>query len=764
MKITRIKKIINIGTFAKFENGGSFEFDKITFFKANNTYGKTTLVNILQSLKENNNYIISNKTIPSIDENQRVEIVCKDDKQTNVNFESDKWQKNELKDELEIFGTDFIHKNIFTGLNISRENKEHFTDFVLGEKGVVLANKIEEEKKNLKGLKTELKNIFPTEINNLPKEQFEKFINFDISKFNKKEIEDKLIDFKKELREEQERLKEPQQILNLLDIEEYNNENINILVYFNNLNALFEKDFVSIQESALNKVKEHIDKNFKEEYKKHAENHIKNSIEYTKDLNNGNCVFCGQPLFNAVELIEAYNSIFSDEYKRFIEEIERDIKLNLDKIENFNFNESNKIKNILFNILKYQSYIKDKEFIEKLNLLQTHTNELENIENTLNQEKNDLLKKFKEESEIKKQKPYEKVDNINYTLDLTEYNDLLRNVILNIKDLKNKAFKFKESYKNTESVENKIKKLNETIVNYEKILKRINLDPKVEEYKKINADITKKEKEIIELEEKLRVEQNNYLNDYFDKVNSLFKKFGSRNFELEKVENRLGNKPVYFLKVMFHGQGISYNDLDKIFSESDRRALALAVFFAKIETYSSNELKNKIIILDDPITSFDNERSKLFISYLRDLYHKVSQIIIFTHYELFIAEYSKIVKKNIGYPKVIEFKRYNQNNVYTTIFNEFDLDYFLKSDYLKELEKIKKFIDYKIDNYELSNARKFLEDLYYPIFKDFISEEIYNKYYSELSSESHNFMNDNLEDKRNYLENMLKDLNLINNT
>ncbi len=755
MRIARIKKIINVGTFAKFENGGSFEFGKITFLKALNTYGKTTLVNILQSLKENsNNYIISNKTIPSIDENQKIEIVYKDDKkQTNVNFENDKWRKNELKDELEIFGTDFIHKNIFTGLNISRDNKENFTDFILGEKGVLLANKIEEEKKNLRELKTKLKKILPSEINNLSKEQFKKFIDFDISKFNKEEIENKLIDLKKELKEEQKRLKEPKQILNLPDIEEYNKKEINILDYFNNLNTLFEKDFTSIQESALSKVKEHIDKNFKDEYRNHAENYIKNSIEYTKDLNNGNCVFCGQPLSNAIELIEAYNSIFSEEYKKFIEEIEQDIKLNLVKIEKFVFNEINEIKKSLLNILEYKDYIKDEEFIKKINLLQNQINKLEEIENDLNQEKNNLFQNFKEKSKIKKQKPYEKIENIDYSLDLTEYNNLLENIILNIKDLKNKALKFKESYKNTKSIEDKIKKLDESIVSYEKILKRINLDPKVKEYKKINTNIAEKEEEIARLNKKLRIEQNRYLNDYFNKVNGLFKKFGSRNFELEKVENRLGDKPVYFLKVKFHGQEISYNDLDKIFSESDRRALALAVFFAKIETYTIDELKNKIIILDDPIASFDDNRIRNFIIYLGELYNKVSQIIVLTHYDLFLANYCKITNTK---PKVIKL---NRNNL-TTIFENFDLDYFLKSDYLKELQKINDFIERKIDNYEMSDARKFLEDLYYPIFKDFlpINKVEDHKYYKILSSDNHNSIPSTEEDKRNFLSDMLKEL------
>ena len=137
MEIKRIKTIQNIGTFAEFTGGGSLGFEKLTFIYGLNTYGKTTLTDIFQSLKDNNpSILISRKTIPSQASNQKVELSIRESsasRENDIKFENNSWSNDLLSKNLEVFGTEFIHKNLFTGLNILRENKENFTQFILGE-------------------------------------------------------------------------------------------------------------------------------------------------------------------------------------------------------------------------------------------------------------------------------------------------------------------------------------------------------------------------------------------------------------------------------------------------------------------------------------------------------------------------------------------------------------------------------------------------------------------------------------------------------
>ena len=138
--LKRIKIIKNIGVFS-YLTGGDIELEKLTFIYGFNTSGKTTLTDILQSLKSNDPGIIkSRKTIPEKNPEkniaQTVELSIKEDsdsKEENLLFKADSWSENSISKYLAIFGTEFIHKNIFTGLNIERDNQINLTGFILVE-------------------------------------------------------------------------------------------------------------------------------------------------------------------------------------------------------------------------------------------------------------------------------------------------------------------------------------------------------------------------------------------------------------------------------------------------------------------------------------------------------------------------------------------------------------------------------------------------------------------------------------------------------
>jgi wobble nucleotide-excising tRNase len=152
MQIKRIKQIKNIGTFSNFENGASIGFEKMTFIYGLNTCGKTTLSDIFDSYKTNDSSIIEKrKTIPEITTEQRVSMTLSDGEngESDVVYSGGFWSQNCEKPEMDVFGTDFIHKNVFTGLTIERQNKENFTNFILGNQGVQLAEKIKDKKKIL---------------------------------------------------------------------------------------------------------------------------------------------------------------------------------------------------------------------------------------------------------------------------------------------------------------------------------------------------------------------------------------------------------------------------------------------------------------------------------------------------------------------------------------------------------------------------------------------------------------------------------------
>ncbi|KPH93962.1 hypothetical protein AMS58_14395 [Pseudoalteromonas porphyrae] len=69
-----------------------------------------------------------------------------------------------------------------------------------------------------------------------------------------------------------------------------------------------------------------------------------------------------------------------------------------------------------------------------------------------------------------------------------------------------------------------------------------------------------------------------------------------------------------------------------LFSESDRRALALCIYLAKINKLSNEDKAKAILVMDDPVTSFDNERISSILNKLYEISPTIKQLFITTNY------------------------------------------------------------------------------------------------------------------------------------
>lgn len=784
MKIASIKEIKNIGTFASFLNGSPFRFEKLTFIYGYNTFGKTTLTDIFQSLKDNDSTILNSRlTIPQQQDSQKVSLSIKEgENEKNLVFQNDSWGQNNISNNIEIFGTEFIHKNLFTGLSIERKNKENFTQFILGNEGVQLAKSIADKKKELREKNIELKNIIPSFVKDKTKEEIKYFIEYSIQGLDKKDIDIELSKKKIEKQDEEKRLKEPQKILNLKNIDSYDVLEIKILNYFNNINSIFQKNYENIKEEALKKIDNHIKNNFNSV--NGAENWIKQGLSNCKDKEEGSCVFCGQNLNNAKDLINAYDSYFDDEYKKFISEIENNLKYNIKNVENYSFQQKNKLQGVVNSLLKFKDYIKNDDFKNKLIELEEKISQLN--EDDLISDKNFLLKDICALVEEKNKKPFEKIDEFGFNDffgKIEEYKIILSEIKVIIEILKSNVDEFKKQYENTSKIEEKIKvlkgEINELSFKKERIEQNQDCENCIKERKKV---ILLKD-DIKKLEDDLQDNQSIYLDIYFTKINELFKKLGSKNFKLEREDSGRGDMPVYSLKVKFHDQNISNEELRTVFSESDRRALELAIFWTKIDLKSVDEKNKTIVILDDPITSFDNNRVSNSIDLFKKSLNDLSQIIILTHYPSFIKHFCEKTKEDEA-----KFFRLQKNNT-TSFFENQNRKEFTESQYDKTFSKIYGYINREHNNCIKTDLRPFLENLYLPtlfakelnkaisegedisslslkinvIFND--REDVKNRFHGfreNLNPDSHIFTSNNEEDVRNFADDMVEYLYSFN--
>lgn len=781
MEIKSIKTIQNVGTFANFQNGAKLRFEKLTFIYGFNTYGKTTLTDIFQSIKDSDSSLISNrKTIPTQSSNQKIEINIKDDSgETCFKYENNTWNSNNLSKYLEIFGSEFIHRNLFTGLKTERENKENFTQFILGEDGVQQATEIATKKKDLGDKKRDIKHQVPHFAKDKSDIEIQKFLDISIDELDKEKFQKQLSVKQKYKQAEVERLKEPKQILNLPDIPTFQYLVSEIDLYIEKINEALKSDYSNIKEEIIKKIDQHILNSFKEA--DNALNWIKQGRERHKDTANGTCSFCGQSLNNAQELMNAYDLYFDEEYNKYITDIEKVCKDNLDLLEKTSFNYKVKIQDILTKILKYKELNKDDIFQKQISDLETKIGLID--EDGLNADKQEIIRNLKIQITEKLKKPYVSVREIdfkNVKMKSNKYQSLLNEIKTIIENLKNLSIEFKKQYKSMQVIQRKVESYDTEINILEMKIARISQNQECIDYQTAKNKIITLEADIPRLETELSTNQNNYLATYFAKIDKLFRRLGSRNFTLEQSTSTRGYSPVYFLEVKFHGQKINDENLKTVFSESDRRALALAVFWARIELKPSAEKSKTIVILDDPITSFDDNRITnsiiLFKESLESL-ESLSQIIILTHYPSFLKSFCERTKESSITTKFFKIEK----GVDSSKLEIEERETFTNSQYEKIFYKILGFIKGEHTNCIKTDLRPFLESLYLPtVFalnikkalsdgKDlssldktidaiFTNETVKNKFHSfrnNLNPDAHIFTSTNPEDVRNFANDMM---------
>ena len=163
--IANVKKVKDVGVFKDYETkktGLQKDFGKKNFIYGLNTYGKSTLCDIFKDVSDDATDRIQKRlTIPN-GTNQDIVINLSDGAGT-VKLNGSSRCNNKLKSKLMVFDTEFMINNVFNGTNLieDRTTKENFTEFILGDKGVALAQEIEELKREIKDEKAKLKGMVP---------------------------------------------------------------------------------------------------------------------------------------------------------------------------------------------------------------------------------------------------------------------------------------------------------------------------------------------------------------------------------------------------------------------------------------------------------------------------------------------------------------------------------------------------------------------------------------------------------------------------
>lgn len=657
--LKKITNITNVGRFKSFSwRNDNLSFKKNTFIYGKNTKGKSTLVSILKSLaNQNPDLVIWRKTFwTTTDQHVTLEIYW-----WNILFQNNAWN-NQCN--IKIFDNQYVYENIYSDEIIDPSKQEKIANIILWPEW----NRLEQEYQVAKRLCEENSQTKST----LTREYWKILWNtiFDFEGFRWLEIDPTLDHQIKQIQDQLDSYRNQVSIKQTI-------ESFLPTISIDINKTILEQTLEISSEAIQNHIKENMSWKKWDEVLKFLEIWTESLLTW----DNINCSYCGQPIDNqnTKQLIEAYKTMFSEQYQELNTETKKTI-------------EAFKWLEIWFKLWQFEKILSN--FGVKI--------EIEKKE-----EINQYVTDFLWELENKK-------DNLNYVIDFQS----LDNLKILLDEVNSQINPIMIQYSNPIDTNTKTEKEIE--------LKRLLLikerfNPtwmsKCDEYQRLQNtfDSTLKPAEERTFNAKVEYAQR-VLSWYESSINLILEKLRAdfRLCEFQVPENRREELKLFGIKFWDHRIELNWEENNCYFknslSDSDKRLLSFAFFIADIQ--KTENLDNYIIVFDDPMSSLDIDRKKMTIETIRDCLineqgQTPSQAIILTHEDSFFNMIYNTYRTNTESVFFkIDYNNLNNSSEIQTCDVEED---FVKTKHFKDLEKFKKYIDWEISWCSLSDLRIWLE-------------------------------------------------------
>ncbi|MGT0049998.1 AAA family ATPase [Helicobacter pylori] len=625
-----IKKIKSFKAFCGLDAIEMGEFKDYNVIFGNNGCGKTSLTRAFELLISKNKCIEKYRTI-STAESPSIEFECKDGSykiEPNSNIGAPSFK-------VEIYNSDFLHNNapfnsefglkklddgiiILEGSVLGEETKEinQLKDF---------KEKVEKEKKKIKDENSAEQESaikkYDEEIEKIRKEVTSKTIQIapneikinnicEVSKNKFKYQEDVLTNLEKDFDELDEAMKEFDDLKEMESPKDYQTIKVK-------LESLFSFDIDKETGQVSKEIKEHISKVGRE--------FIEKGIELQKEMPDNACPFCKQEIIN--NIIQAYTSYFNKSIEQFKQD-SLEVSGTLKKIlEQWN------IKEILQSFERFEPFMK-KDF---------STNK-ESLKNALEQIKV-LLEKLQKEVDkkegVKDKEKFQEIDK-----------------------------KLSENYEKLQKCAGETRNILNQKKEQKKKLEKLKKDLKEARIKKAKHDSYDSQKSKEEAERKLSVLncRHERLNRLLEKIDKKLKGlYDQKRPDIETINNYLKalNLPKYSLdkdyRIVLNSDALENSEAKIILSDGEKTTLAFAYFLARLKLfYKKEDLKNLVVVIDDPISSLDEQRiynttclvAKINQELAREKLsneENKAQVFVLTHNHTFMARLINMIGKHARY-------------------------------------------------------------------------------------------------------------------
>jgi len=685
--IKKVDKILNVWSFSFFDwdkvnpEKGNNPNDTIDTFKKNNIIfgengnGKSFLIKIFKSLDGQDVELIKHWDYPS--EKQEIKLILDDNSETL--FINSKWSNNILQDRFIIFDEYFVDKyvhslgpdNIDTSLRRQERGKNiiYLGNFASYNNEIdkidTLKNAISEKNEAyLKEKESEIntiisnKNITIEEIRE-NKNKIEKLKESDLQ--NRK---DKIEKEEKELNKISNAIKEKNKIKELLFLDEIDTGfSLMAKMIEEGKENEIEIDPLEIFSFTISKgLQTTLDKIY------HKKDFIKTGLSLL-DSKKGICPFCEQKIKNEdyIQIIKDYQKIFDQSFAEEEQNIKKLLSEYRKVLEGIrDLQTSTKNKNIMKQIIQFISL--DKELPDVF-ISDEDRDVIKNELNLILEKEKKILDEIRGSNVAQIRGIIEKTNKLT-----KEYNDLTKDVNEKIKQLKKDVTEGKLEVQKSDIVKD-ISELNKEIFFIEN-------KKSIERYFEIlrNYESNKKVVELLEklfklLKNKIIDEFKNFVSNYFSLIKSFVKEISPTMdiFEIEgesRYDRRSREATQCGFCIKYKGEECTRN-----LSEGEKQVIALSFFFAQLKKEND---KKKIIILDDPIRSFDAGKRKSTAEVIQRGTNDFEQLFIFTCDPLF-REFCLTQFPNRNFYYI--FKTKGSSSIHyvpkkrETIYNSFETDF-----------------------------------------------------------------------------------------
>ena len=613
--IKNLKLLRNIGLFDSVSEGAKIDLGKLTLLYADNARGKTTLAEVLRSLADNDPSLISQRKRLSSSAEPHI-VIKLDDDPKDVFFQNGTWSRH--LPNLAVFDDAFIEKNVYSGLSVHPEHRQNLYDLILGATAVELNNQmvalVSKRENHTRELQTKGNAIPPSVRGALKVDEFCRLpADPDIDQAIQNAENELAVAGNSEA------------IKNTLELDTFSLPVFKI----DEIEGILQSDLDILETATLDRVQKHF-----VALGGNSESWVREGIgriiQVETDASEQLCPFCEQPL-GGLSLIQHYQSYFSNEYAELKKRVDAILnEINDVHNENVPAEFERKLRISDDRQQFWSRYCAIEGFaIDTAAVFEAWKNVRESIVSLLSK---------------KQLSPLEKI---------------------NIpKEVKNLMEVYATHIKKIEKVNQQITKVNQAINAVKKQANSAELNKLSAELDHLKATKRRHSPEMSQLYDdyleeaqakaetetkidKIKGELEQYRKNVFPKyekgVNDYLEKFGA-SFRLEKLRpqnQRSGATSTYSAKIgdasiepVKANPSENEPSFKNVFSGGDRRTLAFAFFLVSLDQHP--DLAHTIAVIDDPMSSMDEDRSSTTVQLIRELSQRAGQVIVLSHSRQFL--------------------------------------------------------------------------------------------------------------------------------